>query len=465
MRAIYLWSACWSIEEIRDLIDLEHTIIIYDEEEYSVNSEYINSLRVKNRAFPTSSSVYHFKRREPRSYNGLCREQIIGKVINDFRLFQLYSRFKRFNLRGPFSFACMCNDAVDYALAFLNENKVTEILCSYTPHTFESFVFIKTLEICGVSIVRLSASPLPWLIYSLSGLENIRVDQFRAIGKLDKDAAVSRVKNYFKKLNTNYENAMPYYERKTSPSIKTLLSGITPSLIIKKIVKSVISEIVRKEFNRYAKDIITESFYGVFFLHSQPEANSMPEAGIYYDQFQAIKKLSDAMPPDMPLLIKEHPSTLSRKCDIRYRPPGFYARLCKIKNVKICPIDSSTFSLIDNSKFVASISGMSMTEALARSIPVISFNPVRFKNFPSNAVIDGYSVSLTSLSERLTELIQKTYSFPKNDVFWSFVNLESFGYVNAFDEHVVPNSLSDQRIMTLNANRKAILDFQSNHDF
>ena len=88
-----------------------------------------------------------------------------------------------------------------------------------------------------------------------------------------------------------------------------------------------------------------------------------------------------------------------------------------------------------------------------------------FKKGYSNAVIDGYSASLTSLSERLTELIQITYSFPKNDVFSSFVNLESFGYVSAFDEHTVPNSVSVQKIMSLNANRKAVVDFQSNYDY
>jgi hypothetical protein len=433
-------------------------------EEYSVAPGYIDGLSNKNRAFPTSSSSYTLRRAESRTYNGLFREEIIGKVVNDFRLFQLHSRLRRFDQSSSFSFTCKCNDAVDYALAFVDENKVTEILCSYTPHTFEGFIFIKTLEICGVSIVRLSTSPLPWVVYSLSGLENIGVDQFREIGTLDKDAAISRVKDYFKKLNSNYENALPYYERKTRPSIKTLLSGTTPSLIIKKIVKRLLKERVRKEFARYVKDISTESRYGVYFLHCQPEANTMPEAGIYYDQFQVIKKLSDAMPPDMTLLVKEHPSTFSRECDVRYRPSGFYARLCEIRNVKICPIDSSTFSLIDNSKFVASISGMCMTEALARSIPVISFNPVRFKNFPSNAVIDGYSASLTSLSERLTELIQITYSFPKNDVFSSFANLESFGYVSTFDEHTVPNSVAVQKIMSLNANRKAVVDFQSNYN-
>jgi len=459
VKAVYLWSACWSDKSITDAIDIARTVIVYDVEEYSVDPEYIDGLRNKNRAFPTSSSSYTPKSAKFRTYNGLCREKIIGKVVNDFRLFQLHSRLSRFDTSSSFSFACKCNDAVDYALEFLDKYKVTEILCSYTPHTFEGFIFIKTLEICGVSIVRLSTSPLPWVTYSLSGLENSGVDQFREIGTLDKDAAISRVKDYFKKLNSNYENALPYYERKTPVSIKNSISRVPSFFNIKKLAKWVLKERVRKDFSRFARDISTESRYGIYFLHCQPEANTMPEAGIYYDQLQVIKKLSDALPSDTTLLVKEHPSTFSRECDVRYRPNGFYARLCEIRNVKICPIDSSTFSLIDNSKFVASISGMCMTEALARSIPVISFNPLRFKDFPPDAVIDGYSVSRVSLPKRLSEILHKSYSFPKNDVFLSFVNLESFGYVSASDEVFVPTSVLDQKVMSLNTNRKAVIDF------
>ena len=459
MKAIYLWYECWCDKGITDSINIENTILIYDVEQYLLAPDPIDSLRNKNRAFPTSSSSYTPKSAKIKTFNGLCREKIIGKVVNDFRLFQLYSRFNRSFLSSPFSFTCKCNDAVDYALEFLDKYKVTEILCIYTPHTFESFIFIKTLEICGVSILRLSPSPLPWLVYSLSGLENISADQFRKSGMLDKDTAKSRVKMYFERLNTNYENAIPWYERKTQVSIKTLLSDYDSFFSIKKIFKWVLKQRLRKEFFRYARSISTESRYGIYFLHLQPEANTMPEAGIYYDQFQLIKKLSDAMPSDMTLLVKEHPSTFSSACDTRYRPKGFYARLCEIRNVKICPLDSSPFSLIDNSKFVASISGMCMTEALARSIPVISFNPLRFKGFSSDAVIDGCSASTLSLSKRLSKLIHKSYSFPENDVFSSFVNLESFAYVSAYDEHFVPNSIKHQLNMSLNVARKAIADF------
>jgi hypothetical protein len=149
----------------------------------------------------------------------------------------------------------------------------------------------------------------------------------------------------------------------------------------------------------------------------------------------------------------------SRVCDIRYRPKGFYARLCKIRNVKICPIDSSVFSLIDNAKFVASVSGMCMTEALARSIPVVSFNPARFKNFPLDAVIDGFTASLVSLSERLSKIVNKSYIFPEDEVFSSFVKLESFGYVSALGENAVPNTRIEQLNMSLNAAKKAVIDF------
>lgn len=457
MKAIYLWSACWCDKKITDEINLDSTIVIYDEDEYLIAPEYIDELKKKDRAFPTSSPSYIHKNEKLLAYNGLCYEEIINKIVNDFRLFQLYSRFNRFDTNSSFSFICKCNDAVAYTLEFLDKYEVTEILCMYTPHTFESFTFIKTLEICGVIVRRLSASPLPWLVYSLNGLENISVNQFRKIGMIDKDKANSRVEMYFNHLNSSYKDVIPWYEQNKQFSFKTLLYS-TPLFNLKKFVKWILKQKVRKEMNLYISDIGTESRYGIYFLHVQPEANTMPEAGIYFDQFQLIKKLSDAMPSDISLLVKEHPSTF-RDFDYRYRPKGFYKRLSEIRNVKICPIDSPTFSLIDNSKFVASISGMCMSEALARSIPIISFNPVRFNNFPKNAVIDGFSANIKSLSEQLNALLEDTYTFPEKEVFLSFVDLESFGYISALDENVIPNSRVHQLDMSLNASRKAVIDF------
>ena len=84
MKAIYLWNECWRDKSITDAIDIARTIVIYDVEEYAVAPEYIDSLRNKNRAFPTSSSPYIPKSAKIRTYNSFSREKIIIKVVNDF---------------------------------------------------------------------------------------------------------------------------------------------------------------------------------------------------------------------------------------------------------------------------------------------------------------------------------------------------------------------------------------------
>ena len=56
MKAIYLWSACWCDKNITDAINLESTIVFYDEGEYLIAPEYIDELKKKDRAFPTSST-------------------------------------------------------------------------------------------------------------------------------------------------------------------------------------------------------------------------------------------------------------------------------------------------------------------------------------------------------------------------------------------------------------------------
>ena len=43
--------------------------------------------------------------------------------------------------------------------------------------------------------------------------------------------------------------------------------------------------------------------------------------------------------------------------------------------------------------------------------------------------------------------------------FFSLVDLESLGYISALDENVIPKSRIHQLDMSLNAARKAVIDF------
>ena len=100
------------------------------------------------------------------------REIIQGKIINDFRTFFLRMRFLRFDISGSYEGFSYFLDLVDFALHVKVKFNVTDVFCSLTPHSLESWVIIRSLELSGVNILRLIDSPLPWIQLPIMGLDN-----------------------------------------------------------------------------------------------------------------------------------------------------------------------------------------------------------------------------------------------------------------------------------------------------
>lgn len=121
-----------------------------------------------------------------------------------------------------------------------------------------------------------------------------------------------------------------------------------------------------------------EEKYIYFPLHYQPEATTYPYGDVYIDQILAIKMLSNSLPNNIKILIKEHPDTFNVS-KIAYIKGAFnrsldlYKKLNEIKNVEIIPINTDTFEVIDNSIAVATLTGGSGIEAIIRGKPSMIF--------------------------------------------------------------------------------------------
>ena len=113
--------------------------------------------------------------------------------------------------------------------------------------------------------------------------------------------------------------------------------------------------------------------YAIFFLHYQPERTTVPDGGIFGSQLNALLLLRSALPKDIALLVKEHPSTFTFRCDSLARDPLFYDRLGSWKNVHFVDIGTDNFELIDAAVVVATITGTVGKEALIRGTPAIFF--------------------------------------------------------------------------------------------
>jgi hypothetical protein len=419
------------------------TVVLYECEDALHVTETLGQLERAGRAHSVDRSAVESLRRRPCGSSIDQRERIVRAVLGDFKVFLLRMRFLRVDHEGAFRGIGYFSDVVDYALTLAETHRPDTVFCAYTPHTVESWIIVRTFEELGAKVIRLIPSPLPWVLLPVQGLLNrtgciLIAKQRRPVNSL-------AINKYIDKLSGDYSAAMPYYEKLANRfSLARLLSvfkGFHPRDIVKQIEKWV----VWREFQVAATSLPKETSFGVYFLHYQPEMNTLPEAELYCDQFQAVNKLAAALPEGVSLIVKEHPSTFSKRCDRRWRPAGFYARLLSLPNVRICPEEIGAFELIDRSMFVASIAGVCLTEALARGKPAVTFYSPRFDCFSDDLVIDANNLSQSELKAVLNDFIRGERRYGGVDVLIKCLKETSIhGYDGSVNDFYIPQSAEEQ---------------------
>jgi hypothetical protein len=153
-------------------------------------------------------------------------------------------------------------------------------------------------------------------------------------------------------------------------------------------------------------------------LHYEPERNSLPDGYVFYEQIKLIMAIRRITPENISILVKEHPSQISR-ARIGYlgRSSFYYELLSKIEGVKLVSNEVSSRDLIKNAKFTASLGGtMSLETALQEKISIIFGNPW-FKGAPN---IISYTKDLT-----IEDITKKKIESYESLIRWveEFINL------------------------------------------
>jgi len=306
-----------------------------------------------------------------------------------------------------------------------------------------------------VRIIRLITSPLPWVSLPVAGLAEGRI---KPLSSASTGHAQEKVVRYLDVLRGSYETALPYYEMVIGTISWSGLKAMVSSLAPKNVLKSLEKRLVFSEYMKVAKPFDAESPFATYFLHYQPEMNTIPEAGLYCDQYQVIVKVASALPQGVMLIVKEHPSTFTKRCDRRWRPKGFYERIARIPNVLICAPGANAFHHIDRAKFVASIAGVCLTEALARGITAVTFYSPRFSLFPDSLVVDASSASLSELREALGNVCARQSRLPEQEVAECLLRVAQNGYDGSDDESFIPRAIVQAATNSKRANCIAIQD-------
>jgi len=166
---------------------------------------------------------------------------------------------------------------------------------------------------------------------------------------------------------------------------KSVLARLRAEYWIRRIVYLYRRVRAYKIFSFYDKNAIDPDFskkYVYLPLHLEPEASVCPMAGVYANQILMVQMLSEALPDDVLIYVKEHPSQQSYLPDGIGRASFFYQDIIRTPKVRFMRRQSNTYRLIENSLAVASGTGTAGVEGLFRGKPFLMFGHWSYQYAP-----------------------------------------------------------------------------------
>jgi len=169
------------------------------------------------------------------------------------------------------------------------------------------------------------------------------------------------------------------------------------------------TRVVSKRMLNYAQSKAVEpnmqqNFY-FFPLHFQPEATTLPHAGVYVDQLIVIQMISACLPEGTFLYVKEHPAYWKLKeryeCVSEVRSKFFYNAITRLKNVRLIRHDYSSLELIDRCECLITCTGSASLEAAFKNKPAMIFGNMCYAFMPGTykiSTIEDCSKAIDAVS-------------------------------------------------------------------
>ena len=333
--------------------------------------------------------------------------------------------------------------ALDLLTNFLAKEQINLVLFFDIPHLFYDTIIYQIAKSKGIRTLILTSSPFPNRIFSLSAIEDV--------GVFPTDC--NQYSNYSYPINANKNPNWDYMkgiEQFRGELGKLCGRGLfrlfwsfatietkklsNPKTVLKTVkrMQAVATALpkwrypFRRHFHTnhldYYEKILSfennnvdyDRKFVYFPLHFQPELTTSTLGGCYSDQLLAIEHLSSILPDDCSIYVKENPKQTGAM-----RGPHFFDRLDRVPNLEILPSYANTFQLVDNSEFVATVTGTAGWEAICKGKNVLVFGVPWYQNLPgairfhkgiTYEYICSYKIQ-HSVLERLTgELYSRSHS-------------------------------------------------------
>ena len=316
-------------------------------------------------------------------------------------------------------------------LDFFKKNKIKFTFFDSTPHfpvQFIIYLVSKYLKIKTIIFHRTDLSDVYILKNSISASSKISVNlNIKNNQKLidqyidEKNISIWQKRSSIlnkRSLNKNKTNFILAFLILIEISIKTVyeqifqLKGKKESIFFYKNIpffKKIyfkISFIIKYQYinfylNKVSIDPNLDSRFIYFALHFQPERSTMPEGGIFSDQFKAIKVLSKAVDNQTLIYVKEHPRQIDLYPDLRrfnFRSIKFYKKIMNLKNVKIIKTSYSSDVLVTHSLINSTITGSIGSDSIRKKQPVIIFSEAWYSNSSFCKVVSNIKSCKSAIS-------------------------------------------------------------------
>lgn len=424
---------------------------IFQELGSAIKGEYVKDIFYKKKYLPLDKKI--IDRMMPYQVMAMKMMERLEPAIGSFSFEERLRHYHRL---------------LKYWYNLLNIEKPDICLFPITPHACYDYIIYSLAQIMGIKTIILDRTAIPSRVLIGTTIDNTTMELEERYHSLLENSQSGQTKHilpeyiddYLKRLKLSYAEGMPPNIRRKvgimniggklglighSASIaaifryefgflrKQLLKGkkTLDDSYIKQIGRtpessrvSVYNDIwIRIKAYRYKNKL--QSYYikhqqvpdysvpYVFVaLHYQPERNTVPLAGAFFEQCLLVEMLAAAIPKDWKIYVKEHNwqwSYFSK--GERSRTIQQYRDMYRLKNVVFVPTDTVSFDLIDRAKATATIAGSTGWESINRGVPALIFGNAWYRNCEGAFRISGFEDLRSAVN-----LIKENYSIDQQKV-------------------------------------------------
>ena len=317
---------------------------------------------------------------EKKEYSGL-NSDIYDKVYQDsFIIFlDMFRRNPSIYVTTHQEVINLYNYLFDYFSELLYSNKIELMLFYNLPHFGSDYLLTTIAKYMNIKMVLMYQSLIPNRFHYITDINDF--GKFET-ANIKFDYPTQKINFNHRKIQFYMKNIQVKYRSCSYNFFAIYLRRYIFRRIGRKsflgIIKSYMDCIRFKyDYNRFKIENVDFSQKFVYFpLQLQPELTTSTLGGVYCDQLLAIEKLSNMIPKEWFIYVKENPKQLSD-----YRGKFFFERLSLISNAKYISKEVNSFDLIDKCQFVSTVTGTAGWEAITANKCCVVFGKTWYQEF------------------------------------------------------------------------------------